>query len=47
MKRCVSVFCFQIRQCNTDMKIEKTSVNALSTDKILQNIHSEKFQILF
>ena len=51
MNWCVSVlfseFCFRIRHCNSDMKIEKTSVNALSTDNLSSSIRSKMFQTHF
>ena len=38
-------YCFEIRQCNTDMKDDSNSVNALSTAKLLSDIRSKMFQI--
>ena len=41
-----SAFCFEIRQCNTDMKIAKIVI-ALSTNKLLSNIRCKRLPILF
>ena len=40
------VVCFEIRQCNIDMKTENNSVNAHSTDELLSNIRSKMLLIL-
>ena len=41
-----SAFCFEIRQCNSDINTNKNnSVSAPSTDKVLSNIRSKMFQI--
>ena len=42
-----SVFYFAIRQCSSDKKIEKNSVNALSTVKLSSNSRSKMFHIFF
>ena len=47
MKWCVSAFCFEVRQCNLDMKTAENSANAFSTDKLLLNIRSKMFETLF
>ena len=53
MKWCVgesillNAFCFEIRQRNSDMKIEKNSVNAFSVDKLSLKIRSKMCQPCF
>ena len=43
----LSVFCFDICQCNTDMKIEKiVQLNALSTDELLSNTRFKVLKML-
>ena len=42
----VNAFCFEIRQCNSDMKIKKNSVNTLTTDILSLNIRSKHSLVL-
>ena len=38
-----NAFRFEINQCDSDMKTEKHSVNAISTDKLMLNIRLKMF----